>query len=71
MCVALAALDAKIHVEGANGKREIAFNDFHKLPENTPHIETDLKDGELITFIEIPKNDFAANSLYRKVRAMS
>jgi len=68
MCVALAALDAKIHVEGASGKREIAFNDFHKLPENTPHIETELKDGELITAIEIPRNDFAKNSLYRKVR---
>lgn len=68
MCVALAALDAKVHVEGASGKREIRFNDFHKLPENTPHIETDLQAGELITAIEIPKNNFAANSLYRKVR---
>lgn len=68
MCVALTALDAKIHVEGANGKREIAFNDFHKLPENMPHIETDLQAGELITAIEISKNDFAKNSLYRKVR---
>lgn len=68
MCVALTALDAKIHVEGANGKREINFNDFHKLPETTPHIETDLKDGELITAIEIPRTDFAKNSIYRKVR---
>ena len=68
MCVALAALDAKIHVEGADGKREINFTDFHKLPENTPNVETELKSGELITFIEIPRNDFAANSLYRKVR---
>jgi xanthine dehydrogenase YagS FAD-binding subunit len=68
MCVALAALDAKVLVEGANGKREIAFNDFHKLPENTPHIETDLQADELITHIEIPPNDFAENSLYRKVR---
>jgi len=68
MCVALAALDAKIHVEGASGKREIAFNDFHNLPEDTPHIETELKDGELITAIEIPRNDFAVNSIYRKVR---
>ena len=68
MCVALAALDAKIHVEGMNEKREIDFNDFHKLPENTPHIETELKDGELITAIEIPRSDFAVNSLYRKVR---
>ena len=68
MCVALAALDAKIHVEGANGKREIAFNEFHKLPENTPHVETDLQAGELITAVEIPQSDFAQNSLYRKVR---
>lgn len=68
MCVALAALDAKVLIEGAGGKREIAFNDFHKLPENTPHIETDLKPGELITHIEIPKIGFAENSLYRKVR---
>ena len=68
MCVALAALDAKISVEGADGKREIAFNDFHNLPENTPNIETQLKDGELITAIEIPNADFAVNSLYRKVR---
>lgn len=68
MCVALAALDAKILIEGANGKREIALNDFHKLPENTPQIETELQAGELITGIEIPKNDFAKNSLYRKVR---
>ncbi len=68
MCVALTALDAKVLVEGADGKREIAFNDFHKLPENTPNIETNLKDDELITAIEIPKNDFAKNSLYRKVR---
>ena len=42
MCVALAALDAKISVEGTNGKRIINFSDFHKLPENAPHIETDL-----------------------------
>src|SRR5262249_55327430 len=65
---ALAALDAKVFVEGQNGKREIAFNDFHRLPENTPHIETNLEADELITEIEIPKNDFAGNSLYRKVR---
>lgn len=68
MCVALAALDAKVLVEGADGKREINFTDFHKLPEDTPNIETQLKGGELITAIEIPKNNFAVNSLYRKVR---
>lgn len=68
MCVALAALDAKILVKGLNGAREINFIDFHRLPENTPQVETDLQPGELITAIEIPRNDFAVNSIYRKVR---
>jgi len=68
MCVALAALDATVHVEGKNGKRAIPFNDFHRLPGNTPHIETDLQPDELITSIQIPALDFATNSLYRKVR---
>jgi xanthine dehydrogenase YagS FAD-binding subunit len=68
MCVALAALDAMVHVEGKNGKRAIPFNDFHRLPESTPHIETDLQSDELITSIQIPPLNFAKNSLYRKVR---
>lgn len=68
MCVALAALDAVVKVTGKSGTREIAFNDFHRLPGETPQIETQLQPGELITAIEIPKNDFAKNSLYRKVR---
>jgi xanthine dehydrogenase YagS FAD-binding subunit len=68
MCVALAALDATIFVSGKDGTRTIKFNDFHKLPENTPHIETELQADELITSIEIPNNDFAANSIYCKVR---
>ena len=68
MCVALSALDATVFVGGKSGERQIKFNDFHRLPENSPHIETELKDGELITAIEIPNADFAANSLYRKVR---
>jgi xanthine dehydrogenase YagS FAD-binding subunit len=68
MCVALAALEATVHVQGNNGKRAIPFNDFHRLPGNTPHIETDLQSDELITSIQIPTVDFAKNSLYRKVR---
>ena len=68
MCVALAALGAKIFVSGKDGEREINFNNFHLLPDDTPNIETELKDGELITAIEIPSNDFAKNSIYRKVR---
>lgn len=68
MCVALAALEAVVHVEGKDGAREIAFDDFHRLPGDTPDIETDLRPGELIVAIRIPPNDFARNSLYRKVR---
>jgi len=68
MCVALASLDATVHVEGKNGKRAIPFSDFHRLPGDTPRIETDLQPDELITSIQIPALDFAKNSLYRKVR---
>src|SRR5213075_487462 len=68
MCVALAALDAKVNVTGKDGDHTIAFNDFHRLPGEAPHIETELRSDELITSIEIPATDFARNSLYRKVR---
>ncbi len=54
MCVALAVLDAKVNVIGPSGARTIAFEEFHRLPEDTPDIETDLQPGELITGIEIP-----------------
>ena len=68
MCVALAALDAVVHVEGAGGGRAIPFNDFHRLPGDTPHVETDLRLDELITSVHIPAAEFAKSSLYRKVR---
>lgn len=68
MCVSLAALDAKVNVLGPNGGRTIPLNDFHRLPENTPHIETNLQPDELITGVEIAPLDFAKHSLYRKVR---
>lgn len=69
MCVALAALDATVKVQGADGKeRSIPFTDFHRLPENSPEKDNNLAHGELITAIEIPKNNFAAKSYYVKVR---
>ena len=68
MCVAMAALDAKIIAEGKNGKREFPFIDFHTLPGDTPYIETILQPDELITTVIIPALPFARNSLYRKVR---
>jgi xanthine dehydrogenase YagS FAD-binding subunit len=68
MCVALAALEAIVHVEGPNGKRTIPFEAFHRLPGETPHAETDLNTDELITSIQLPQLPFAKNSRYRKVR---
>lgn len=69
MAVALAALDATVKVQDASGKeRSIAFADFHRLPGDAPEKDNNLAHGELITSIEIPKNNFAANSYYVKVR---
>lgn len=69
MAVALAALDATVKVQDASGKeRTINFGDFHRLPENSPEKDTNLMNGELITSIEIPKNNFAGKSYYLKVR---
>ncbi len=68
MCVAMAALEAVIHVEGPKGKRAIAFADFHKLPGDTPHIENALEAGELITHVDLPKPVSGARSVYLKLR---
>ena len=62
MNVALAALNATIHVQGPKGKRTIPFRDFHLLPGDTPQIETSLKPDELITAVELPPSKFAKNS---------
>ena len=69
MCVALAALDAIVHVESSRGKRRIDFADFHRLPGDTPERDTMLEPGEVITHIELPPGArFAAHSAYVKVR---
>lgn len=68
MSVALAALDAVIRVQGSGGERSIPIRQFHVLPGNTPHIETQLQHHELITAIELPSIPFASRSLYLKVR---
>jgi xanthine dehydrogenase YagS FAD-binding subunit len=69
MAIALAALDAVVKVIGASGKeRTIAFADFHRLPGDTPEKDNNLQPGDLITSIELPKNNFAAKSYYLKVR---
>lgn len=68
MCVALAALDAVVQVTGPKGERPIPFTEFHRLPGNTPHIDTNLHPGELITSIDIPGVPYAKRSTYLKVR---
>jgi xanthine dehydrogenase YagS FAD-binding subunit len=68
MAVALAALDAVVHLEGRDGARSIALTDLHRLPGERPDIETVLKPGELITALELPPLSLARNSTYRKVR---
>lgn len=68
MCVALAALDTTVHVTGTNGERTIPIVDFHRLPEDTPQIDTDLQPDELIMGVRLPALTFARNSMYRKVR---
>ena len=68
MCVALAALDAVVKVTGKNGDRAISMVDFHRLPSDSPNIDTNLQADELITGVDLPMLPFAKNSLYRKAR---
>lgn len=68
MCVALAALDAVVHLRSASSERTLPLTEIHRLPENHPEIETVLEPGELITAVELPLLPFAVRSTYRKVR---
>ena len=68
MCVAMAALEAVIHVEGAKGARTIAFRDFHLLPGSMPHRETVLEPGDLITHVTLPPPKAESRHVYLKLR---
>jgi len=68
MCVAMAALEATIHVQGPKGSRAIPFGDFHLLPGNTPQRETVLEPGDLITHVTLPPPIVGSNQLYLKLR---
>ncbi len=68
MAVAMAALDAVVHVDGPDGARAVPLGDLHRLPEGRPDRETSLAPGELIVAVELPATAAAANSTYRKVR---
>ncbi|MEV6643227.1 xanthine dehydrogenase family protein subunit M [Amycolatopsis sp. NPDC051371] len=68
VAVALVALDARLRLADAEGTREVALRDFYQLPGDTPALENDLRPGELITDVLVPRLDWAANSTYVKVR---
>ena len=68
MCVALAALEAKVNVTGPNGDRTIPFEDFHRLPGAHPEKDTNLSKDEISTSIDLPANGFAKNFSYIKNR---
>jgi xanthine dehydrogenase YagS FAD-binding subunit len=68
MCVALAALDAEVHLAGPEGERTLPLVNLHRLPGGRPDIETELRPEELIVAVELPAMPFAQRSTYRKVR---
>ncbi|QUS39449.1 xanthine dehydrogenase family protein subunit M [Tardiphaga alba] len=68
MCVAMAALDATVNVDGPDGRRSIPFSDFHRLPGSEPDRDNTLKQGELITSVAIPEADFGTHHTYLKLR---
>lgn len=68
MGVALAALEATVHVQGPRGARSIPFADFHLLPGDTPERETVLEPGDLVTHVTLPPPAPGGRSTYLKLR---
>jgi xanthine dehydrogenase YagS FAD-binding subunit len=68
MCVAMAALEAMIHVQGSHGTRVITIGDFHLLPGDAPHRETVLDPGDLITHVTLPPPISGSRQVYLKLR---
>lgn len=68
MCVALAALDAKVNISGKGGDRTINFTDFHRLPGDQPQLDNNLNPGDVVTSIDLPKNNFTKHITYLKLR---
>jgi len=68
MNVAMAALEATIHLRGPKGERSVPIADFHLLPGNTPERETVLEPGDLITHVTLPPPVPGSRSLYLKLR---
>src|ERR671936_594129 len=68
MCVAMAALEATIHVQGPKGSRAIPIGDLHLLPGSTPHRETVLAPGDLVTHVTLPPPVAGSRQVYLKLR---
>lgn len=68
VAVALIALDASLTLHGTEGTRTVRLADFYRLPGETPDVETNLRPGELITEVVVPRLDWAWRSTYVKVR---
>jgi xanthine dehydrogenase YagS FAD-binding subunit len=68
MAVALTVLDATVELTGRDGIRTVAIGDFHRVPGDTPHVETVLEPGEMISAITAPASPGAKRSYYLKVR---
>ena len=68
MCVALAALEATIHVQGRKGSRAVPIGDFHLLPGDTPQRETVLEPGDLVTHVTLPPPVAGSRQVYLKLR---
>ena len=68
LAVALVALDAQVRLVSSAGERTVALTEFYRLPGDTPDVENDLRPGELITEVVVPRLDWAARSTYVKVR---
>jgi xanthine dehydrogenase YagS FAD-binding subunit len=71
LAVALVALEAGVEVAGPEGTRAMRIAELHRTPGDTPHVETVLEPGELITAVTIPISTFARRSHYLKVRDRS
>jgi xanthine dehydrogenase YagS FAD-binding subunit len=68
MCVALAALEATVHIQGTKGSRAVAFGNFHLVPGDTPQRETVLEPGDLITHVTLPAPIAQGKQVYLKLR---
>jgi xanthine dehydrogenase YagS FAD-binding subunit len=68
MCVALAALEVTIHIQGSKEARAVPIGEFHLLPGDTPHRETVLEPGDLITHVTLPAPVAGSNQVYLKLR---